>query len=384
MSASRKGISLTDTAPFVAFYTHALYNGGIERALFNLAASFVSRNVRVDFVVDKTAWTPFTDQLPEGVRLVDLGATHIGQRPIRLARYLRRERPRAILSANHFSNEVAVFAAWWAGIGTRVMVTEHTTQSVELRSLPTLHPRRLLLPAIAKAAYRRADAVVAVSKGVAQDVESLFGLPSGRVRTIYNAVITPDVVRRSHEPLLHPWFAPGQPPVVLGIGRLELQKDFASLIRAFGEVRAAMDARLVLLGEGSRRAELAALTGQLGLESDVKLDGFVTNPYPYLRQAKVFVLSSAWEGLGNVLIEALACGTPVVSTDCPSGPAEILDGGRFGTLVPVGDAQRLATAILAVLRGTSTPVANASWLEQFTPGVAAQHYIDALGLGQWP
>ncbi len=169
----------------------------------------MAQAIRVDFVVDTIDWTPFAKRVPEGVTLVDLGARHIGQRPLRLARYRRRERPRAILSANDFSNEIAVLAAWWAGVGRRVVVTEHTTQSVELRSLPAWHPRRLLLPSLAKQAYLRADGIVTVSQGVARDIESLLGLAPGRATTIYNAVVTPDIIERSLEPLTPPWFTPG-------------------------------------------------------------------------------------------------------------------------------------------------------------------------------
>ena len=151
------------------------------------------------------------------------------------------------------------------------------------------------------------------------------------------------------EPFDHPWFAPGAPPVILGAGRLTEQKDFPTLIRAFALVRKKHPARLMILGEGEERSKLETLVQELGLEKEVSLPGFVDNPYKYMKRAAVFVLSSRWEGFPNVLVEAMALGTPVVSTDCPNGPAEILENGKWGELVPVGETQSLASAVLRTL-----------------------------------
>ncbi len=181
----------------------------------------------------------------------------------------------------------------------------------------------------------------------------------------------------AQEPLEHPWFTPGEPPVVLGVGKLEAQKDFPTLIRAFARVRRAQPARLVILGWEPDRPQLEALVSELGLEDDVALLGHVGNPYPYMARAAVFVLSSHWEGLPTVLIEAMAVGTPVVSTDCESGPAEILDGGKYGSLTPVGDSQSLAEAILNVLVGQSREIAPA-WLNHFTLETSTQQYMKVL------
>jgi glycosyltransferase involved in cell wall biosynthesis len=148
---------------------------------------------------------------------------------------------------------------------------------------------------------------------------------------------------------------PGAPPVILAVGRLTLQKDFPTLIRAFARLRARRSARLVILGEGELRDELEALVAELGLTADVALPGFVDNPFSWMRGSALFVLSSAWEGFGNVLVEAMACGTPVVSTDCPSGPAEILENGKWGRLAAVGDAEALARAIAEALDDPNPP-----------------------------
>jgi len=173
----------------------------------------------------------------------------------------------------------------------------------------------------------------------------------------------------------HPWLAPGEPPVVMGIGRLAPKKDFTTLVRAFAEVRQDVRARLMILGEGPERAELESLVRTLDLEADVALPGFVDNPYAYLARASLFVLSSRWEGLPTVLIEAMFCGAPVVSTDCPSGPHEILNGGRYGRLVPVGDLSALAGAITAGITGNIQPAPPESWRD-FELGIVVDRYLE--------
>jgi glycosyltransferase involved in cell wall biosynthesis len=193
-------------------------------------------------------------------------------------------------------------------------------------------------------------------------------------------VVTPELYRLAEEPLDHPWFAPGQPPVILGVGRLEPQKDFATLLRAFSTVHADRPCRLVILGEGGQRRELQALAAELGIAADLAMPGFVTNPYAYLRHASLFAFSSRWEGFGNALVEALAVGTPVVSTDCPDGPSEILEGGRFGPLVPVGDHAALADAMRLVLDGPPAPDQLRAAAQRYTQEVSATAYLEAMGL----
>ena len=205
------------------------------------------------------------------------------------------------------------------------------------------------MPWLMKIFYPRADGVVAVSKGVADDLAVVIGLPRERITVIYNPVVTPELLQKAQEPIDHPWFHPGEPPVILGVGRLTKQKDFPTLIQAFALVRKERPARLIILGEGEDRYELEELIRKLGIASDVDMPGFVDNPYKYMAYSTVFVLSSAWEGLPTVLIEAMACGCPVVSTNCHSGPAEILENGKYGKLVAVGDAAGLAEAMVGTL-----------------------------------
>lgn len=356
---------------------HSLYNGGVERVLCNLAGELVRSGVRMHLVVNVRGYSPFASQVPASVRLVDLGASRFRQRPIELASYLRREKPHVLLSALHYSNEIAVLSARLAGTGTRVVLTEHTTLSHELATLHRLHPRRLVRQ-VAWLAYRGADDIVAVSQGVARDLTSLLSLREGRITTVYNPVLTPDIVDRAREPLDHPWFRRGEPPVLLGVGRLEPQKDFHNLLEAFALVRRTHHARLLVLGEGSQRSELERKARTLGSARDVEFHGFVENPFAYLARARAFVLSSAWEGLPTVLVESLAVGTPVIATDCPSGPAEILDGGRYGRLVPARNPAALAAAMSDTLGGKVQSEAPGAWLEQFKVESATRRYLEIL------
>jgi glycosyltransferase involved in cell wall biosynthesis len=226
--------------------------------------------------------------------------------------------------------------------------------------------------------YPWADAVIAVSDGVADHIARLTGMPRERITTIYNPVVTTELLEKARKPVDHPWLAPGQPPVVLGVGKLKIQKSFRTLIRAFARVRAARPARLVILGEGARRRALEALVDELGLREDVALPGYVANPWAWMARAAVFALSSRWEGLPGALIEAMACGCPVVSTDCPSGPAEILQGGAYGPLVPVGDAGALADAILALLEAPPDRARLRARAAMFCVDPAVDRYLAVL------
>jgi len=213
--------------------------------------------------------------------------------------------------------------------------------------------------------YPWADGIITVSRKVADDLAEYAGISPSKIHTIYNPVITPELLVMSGENSAHPWFQPGETPVILGVGRLTEQKDFKTLIMAFSILRQELEVRLVILGEGEKRLELETLSQTLGVAHDIDLPGYVENPYSYMHQAGVFVLSSSWEGLPTVLIEALACGCPVVSTDCPGGISEILSNGTYGEIVPVGDPQAMANAIGRAIKGGKINI-EAGWLEQFS------------------
>lgn len=369
---------MADGTPRVALFLPTLRGGGAERVMVNLAHGFSQRGVHVDVVLAEADGV-FLSRVPPGAQVFDLGVKSVYRAVPGLARYLRRRRPDALLSALTHANLVAVLGRLIAHVPVRTCVAVHSTLSVEVRETPGLKGR--VIPGLASLLYRRADRVIAVSEGVADDLARCASLPREKIKVIYNPVVTPDLLARAEEPLDHPWFSDGEPPVVLSVGRLTAAKDHATLIRAFALVRRERVARLVILGEGNERRHLEALAGELGLGDDVALPGFVENPYTYMRRARVFVLSSRWEGLPTVLVEALAVGTPVVSTDCPSGPREILEGGRWGRLVPVGDVDALATAILVSLDEPGPlPGAAERMVERFGLDAVVEQYRDVLGL----
>jgi len=223
-----------------------------------------------------------------------------------------------------------------------------------------------------------ADAVIAVSHDVAEDIVRHTGLDRNQITTIYNPTVTPDLAEKAKLYVDHPWLTPGSPPVILGAGRLSPQKDFQTLIKAFARIRAVHPARLIILGEGKKRNQLQALAQSLGVGDDVALPGFVENPFAWMTRSSIFVLSSAWEGLPGVLIEALACGCPTVSTDCPGGAAEILANGLYGMLVPVGDDKALAEAILATLDTPPAPELLRKRAAQFSIEKAVNQYLEVL------
>jgi glycosyltransferase involved in cell wall biosynthesis len=278
-----------------------------------------------------------------------LGALALGDDPplVALRDYVRRERPASMLSFLNYPNFVLLLVSLLCPGETRFFVNVRNHVSSSSARARSRWNRGI--PLLMKTLFRRADGVVTPSRGVADDVLSITGLPPERVTVIYNPVYRPEGIALAGEPVAHPWLQGGDTPVLIGAGKLKPQKDFPTLIRAFARLRRRRPARLVILGEGDARPALEALARELGVEADVDFPGYQQNPWAWLRRASVFVLSSAWEGLPNVLIEAMACGCPVVSTDCPSGPREILDGGRYGPLVPVGDAEAMAAALERVL-----------------------------------
>ncbi len=359
----------------VALFLPLLVGGGAERVFLNLAHGLISKGVEVDLVLGKAEGL-FLEQLPETARLVDLKAKRVLTSLPGLIRYLRRERPRVMISALDHANIVAIWARSLARVPTTTVVTLHTTISKRNKPSVTAFKQRMMLTLI-RLFYPRANQLVAVSNGVGRDYAQTIGIPMNRITVIYNPVVTPGLLEKAKEPLTHSWFKPNEPPVILSVGRLSEPKNYALLIRAFAEVVKKHPARLMILGEGELRRPLEELVCQLGLEEAVAMPGFVTNPYKYMAHAAVFVLSSNREGLPTVLIEALALGPRIVSTNCESGPEEILMGGKLGTLVPVDDVHQMAKAIEGSLFSNQQTNEKAV-LEQYEPGWAADEYLKII------
>jgi glycosyltransferase involved in cell wall biosynthesis len=366
----------------ISLFLPPLIGAGGERVVLNLAKVFIDRSLKVDLVVPDTAGMHqrFMKTVPAGVRIIDL-ETPIGQtvylkKLLKLKQYLEQEQP-TIMLANVDYVGIANVAQKISKSSTKIVQVVHSNLSREFGKISG--PGKKVKPLFVKQFYPWSDGIIAVSKGVAEDTSRMSGIPLEKIRVIYNPVVTPDLPVKAQEPVSHPWFAAGEPPIILGTGRLMYQKDFATLIRAFAKVRQQRSSRLVIIGgEPVQKAELEALIQELHLEADAQLPGFADNPYAYMSKAAVFALSSKYEGFGNVLVEAMATGTPVVSTDCESGPAEILENGKYGKLVPVSDPDALADAIIETLDHPIDSNILQERAQEFTTDKIATQYLEFI------
>lgn len=358
----------------IAVFLPALHGGGAERTMLNLAGGIAGRGYAVDLVLSR-ADGPYLNEIPAGVRLIDLASSSTLKSLPALVRYLRRERPQAMVSALSRANLTAVLARRLSGHPRTLLVNEQNTLSKWSQKSKSWRFR--CVPKLASYLYRWTTSVVAVSQGVADDLTGNCGIPADRVQVIHNPGITPQLEAKAQDLVEHPWFAANQPPVLLSVGSLTIQKDYGTLLRAFSHVRRRQPARLMILGEGSERESLESLTNELGLADDVSFPGFVDNPYAYMKRAAAFVLSSQWEGLPTVLVEALYCGVPLVATDCPSGPREILHEGKYGELVPVGDCEELGNAITRTLNGNSPTPPEDSW-QPYALDCVVDRYLEVM------
>ena len=359
----------------------AATGGGVQRGRVTIANALAERGVHVTCVMPQ-AKGPFLERLSPDVTVVDLNTRRPIQLVLRLARWLREARPAALIASQQHVIIAAVWARRLAGVKTSLIVIQHNTLSALC-----LHSRRRavrwLLPTAARLFFRWADQVCAVSDGVAADLAAITGIPVRDIRVVHNPTVTPELLEQAKETSGHPWFdadRTARPSVILGVGTLIPHKDFALLIRAFARVRRMRPARLLILGEGGERPKLERLARELDVAADVDLPGFEPNPYKFMARADVFAVSSRVEGMPNTIIEALACGCPVASTDCPSGPAEILRNGEFGKLVPVGDEGALAEAITATLQASPDPHDLRRRAADFSVERATDRYLQLLGL----
>ena len=354
-------------------------DGGVERMILNLCAEFV-RHVHVDLLALKLDGG-HAGRIPQGVNLIQLRARHAWTSVDEIARYLREIRPDAMLVAKDRAGRAALRAKSRAGSDAPVFIRLGTHLSTALARKDPLS--RWLRLAPMRRLYPRASGVIAVSEGVRQDTLRITGLAPACVHVIRNPVITPRLAEQAAIEAPHDWLRDKALPVVIGMGRLTRQKDFDTLLRAFADLQGQRLSRLILLGEAPHaedREQLEQRARSLGVAERVLFAGFQSNPYAWLSRADLFVLSSAWEGSPNALTEALALGIPCVSTDCPSGPSEILAGGRYGPLVPVGDAAAMTAAMLATLDHPLPAATLREAVSEYRADLSAQRYLQRLGL----
>jgi glycosyltransferase involved in cell wall biosynthesis len=370
----------------MAFILPALEGGGVGRFVLSLCQGFMNNGIQVDLVLARAEGEMIQD-IPAGINLIALNSSRSSNfsRKLKLIfsllplfRYFRRHNPDVVFPIWYGADIFVILTLRLSSIfkrNTLVVFTVHNVSTL-IGSFPSV-PRQHLAKVSMWLSLRLADKAVAVSKGVAEDFSKVFHFPLEKFRVIYNPLDIEEILAKAKEPFSHKWYNKGI-SVILGAGRLEEQKNFRNLIEAFSIVRKEIQAELVILGEGKERKHLEALIEEFGLEDDVDLPGFVANPFPYIKNASVFVLSSDYEGLSMVILEALTLGTPVVSTNCPSGPSEILENGKYGKLVPVGNSKALAESIVETLRNPLPKEFLQERAKDFSLDIAVRKYLDLI------
>jgi glycosyltransferase involved in cell wall biosynthesis len=344
--------------------------------MVNLANGLAGRGHDVDFVVARLSG-PYNGSVSEGVRVRSLSGRLSGAIPP-LVKYIRANRPASILAAGEHACAVAVVARCLSHCQTRLVLSLHNAIRPERMARKGLKERAN--PALVRLFYPAAEQIVTVSEELRREALRLIGGRASKFVAIYNPLFSDKLARCAEAPTGHPWLERKDAPVVVAAGRLTPQKGFDTLLRAIALVRRRLSVRLLVLGEGPERSSLAALSNELGIAAAVAFPGFVANPYAYMRRSDVLAMSSRWEGFGNVLVEAMASGTQVVSTDCPYGPREILAGGKYGALVPVDDPVALADAIVYKIHHPLPVSLLASRASEFSIDRALDLYEGVLGL----
>ena len=358
----------------IAIFFETLGAGGIEQTCLKLTKGLHFSGVRVDLLL-RSLEGELVSLLPKEINTVNFSTSRVLTTIFPLVRYLRKEKPAVIISNGSAINIATLMARGLVrNCNTRLIITQRTntfskTKS-SFKSRISLFCMRWLYP--------KAEVVVGVSDGVSRALEERLGIEKGSVKTIHNGIVDEGFYERANEPLEHEWFKAGSPPVLLAVGRLVEQKDFATLLRAFSLLRKNRSVRLIILGEGRLRSQLEKQIDDLGLKDDVRMPGFDINPLKYYKNCSAFVLSSRFEGLAGVIIEALACGCPVVATDCPSGPAEVMKNGEYGLLVPVGNSQALAEAMGEILDFPPDPAPGIQRAEEFSVKKAVSNYLSII------
>jgi glycosyltransferase involved in cell wall biosynthesis len=356
----------------IAIFIQSLAVGGAERVTLNLIQGLIQQGIQVDLLLANCSGG-LLPEVPPQVTIIDLKGKRVFRSLFPLIRYLRTNHPDLFYSVQTHTSLIAVWAVRLARLHIPLVISIHNMLSTHLAAVPSIRNR--LIIKLASWFLGSADAAICVSQGVANDFINTTGMPPQKTHVVYNPIVFPGLEQAAREPISHPWFSHDDQPVILAVGRLVVQKDYPTLLRAFSIVNNKRPVRLLILGEGQERARLEVLIKELGISLCVQMPGVVSNPFGYMARARILVLSSRWEGLPNVIVEALACGTPVISTDCKSGPSEILADGCFGRLVPVGDAEALAAAMLETLVATPDRALLRQRAQDFTLEKSVKEYL---------
>lgn len=354
-----------------------LRGGGAERLHVHLANDWARKGFVVEFVL-MNKQGDLLETLSKGIAVVDLNVPRARHLLWPLTRHLQKTKPSVVIAAMWPLTSISILAWRLAGRPGRLFVSDHS--QLTIAAVQEMKVPHWLIGNVMRFTYPLATGVIAVSRGVKDDMCALGHLNQSTVRVIHNpAAVGVPIERGTKTDQIALWGA-GFNHHIITVGTLKTQKDHATLIRAFALLPEEVNAKLTILGEGPLRGELEALIRNLGLESRISMPGFVLDPYPWYQTADLFVLSSRWEGFGNVIVEAMECGVPVVSTDCQSGPSEILLDGKVGRLVPVGDARALADAMIQALAAPADRQALRLRAQDFSVSKISAEYLDYFGL----
>ena len=364
--------------PDIAVFGHYEAKGGVQRYFANMIKEWTADGYAVEVVNFRNGELFYPQELENLVSCVHLGVRNKFAATLKLWMYLFKKQPKVIISTAHIDNKIVSYLSYFPGIRTLRFVSVHNTYG---KSGRRDHSGRARKVDETRRLYRYNHGVIAASGGIKSDLQDNIGLKDVPVHVVLNGAITRETLERSRERVDHPWLNDQQGiPVFITAGGLRQQKDHKNLIDAFAAVRSRKECRLIILGEGPLREELTERARKRGIAEDIDLYGFVDNPYAWMAKADCFVLSSLWEGLPTVLIEALSLGVPIVSTDCPSGPGEILQNGNYGKLVPMSDSEALANAIERTLTGEVEGFDPLKAVEPFMARYASRRYLQVFGL----
>ena len=362
----------------IILFGHFELKGGIQRILANLIKEWAAEGYKIGIVSYRNGSLFYPEELKNVVSFFELGRHNKILTTFSLWKFLVRYKPKVILSTSHLANKIVSCLSFLPKLDTKRFVSIHNNYVKSQKKEKSQHLSKLKK---VKRLYKLNDGVIVISQGIKDDLQQELGLKDVPIHVIWNAAISKDSLGKAQESVDHPWLQKDREiPVIINVARLAPQKDLPTLIDAVSQVQRNKRCRLIILGEGPLRDDLLDHARKRGLEEDFDLPGFVDNPYAWMARADCFALSSLWEGFGIVVAEALSMGIPVVSTDCPSGPREILGDGRYGKIVPMADSQAMAGALERTLAGEVEDFDPEEAIEPFTAKFASRRYLEVFGL----
>ena len=368
----------------ISFFLPKLTYGGAERVIIDIANNLSKRGYLIDIVLAKGGNT-YIDEINPSINVVNLNSKSTFLSFFPLSRYIKNSSPDGIISALSHANCIVLLAKKIINHNTKIVVSERNISYLHTRN--KIGFKRILLDWLIKYLYPEAKCIVTVSEGVRQSIISTYKFKEDQVRCILNPIDFKKINKLKSESILNSEIInelkSENKKLILSVGSLTAQKNYSLLIKSFKIVSEKVNCKLIILGEGPERANLNELCRNLKIDSkSISLPGFIANPFPYMKVSDLYVLSSLWEGLPNVLIQALACNCKIISTDCDAGPREILEDGKWGRLTKVNDINSLANAMIEELSEKNQKYSNLKMgsLNRFNIDKVTNQYLEALEL----